>query len=119
MKIRTANEIKSLDDELNLFEEDSWDFLSVIDKQEEKLKQEKNEAPQDKVWKQDFVEMLGFEYPNVREVNDLMKNNSFLGCIEDMHLEPYEVPGLLPREPKIETGSALTKKLTSPKQDNQ
>lgn len=31
MKIRSANEIKSLDDELNLFEETDWDFLSVVD----------------------------------------------------------------------------------------
>ena len=31
MKIRSANEIKSLDDELNLFEETEWDFLSVVD----------------------------------------------------------------------------------------
>lgn len=31
MKIRSANELKSLDDELNLFEETDWDFLSVVD----------------------------------------------------------------------------------------
>lgn len=31
MKIRSTNEIKSLDDDLNLFEETDWDFLSVVD----------------------------------------------------------------------------------------
>lgn len=31
MKIRSTNEIKSLDDELNLFEEQDWDFMSVVD----------------------------------------------------------------------------------------
>lgn len=31
MKIRSTSEIKSLDDELNLFEETDWDFLSVVD----------------------------------------------------------------------------------------
>ena len=30
MKVRSASELKSLDDELNLFEENDWDFLSVI-----------------------------------------------------------------------------------------
>lgn len=34
MKIRSANEIKSLDDDLNLFEETDWDFLSVVDNQD-------------------------------------------------------------------------------------
>lgn len=32
MKIRSTNEIKTLDDELNLFEETDWDFLSVVDR---------------------------------------------------------------------------------------
>ena len=73
-------------------------------------KEQTDNLQQDKVWKQDFSETLGFEYPNVGEVNGSMKNNSFLGCIEDMHLEVYEVPGLLPRESKIETGPVLVKK---------
>jgi hypothetical protein len=34
MNIRTVNDIKTLDDELNLFEENRWDFMSVIDTQE-------------------------------------------------------------------------------------
>lgn len=35
MKIRSPQEIQSLDDDLKLFEEDSWDFLSVVDNREE------------------------------------------------------------------------------------
>lgn len=31
MKTRTASEIQSLDDELNLFEENDWDFMSIVD----------------------------------------------------------------------------------------
>lgn len=34
MKIRSANELKSLDDEINLFDEKDWDFLSVVDTQD-------------------------------------------------------------------------------------
>ena len=34
MKVRSQYEIQSLDDELNLFEENDWDFMSVIDTQE-------------------------------------------------------------------------------------
>lgn len=33
MKVRSQYEIQSLDDELNLFEENDWDFMSVIDTQ--------------------------------------------------------------------------------------
>ena len=31
MKVRSVNEVQSLDDELNLFEEDNWDFMAVLD----------------------------------------------------------------------------------------
>lgn len=33
MKVRSQAEIQSLDDELNLFEENEWDFMSVVDTQ--------------------------------------------------------------------------------------
>lgn len=35
MKIRSANEIQSLDDEINIFEEADWDFMSVVDNHDE------------------------------------------------------------------------------------
>lgn len=31
MKVRSVTEIQSLDDELNLFEESEWDFMSIVD----------------------------------------------------------------------------------------
>jgi hypothetical protein len=31
LKVRSINEIKSLDDEINLFEETNWDFMAVVD----------------------------------------------------------------------------------------
>lgn len=93
--------------------------LLKLSDEELKIKEEKiNQkliGKQEKAWHSDFSETLGFEYPDVSEANGSSKSNSFLGCIEDMHLEPYEVPGLLPRESKTETGPILAKRKTPPR----
>lgn len=53
-------------------------------------------TPLEELW-----EPIGFKYPEQKERETVQsKTHSFLGYLEDMDKEPYEVPGLLPKAPQ-------------------